>query len=1166
MLEIPSAVPVTPDNYTLASKYLGTSGDVFLTGIQALARIPIEQLRRDRLAGRTTAAFVSGYPGSPLGGFDLEMVRARAAIGDELPIEHLPAVNEELGATAVMGSQLASGRDDLRYDGVVGIWYGKAPGLDRATDALRHAVFAGASTNGGALALVGDDPSAKSSTMPSSSDAALVDLHMPVLYPANASECLELGLHGIEMSRATGLWSALKVVTAVADGSGTVTLPVLDADPVYPLTDNGERWSRTPSAQFLGPRMVQVEREFHEVRTGLALRYGQQNNLNRVETNPNRPWLGVVATGFTFGEVIESFRRLGFATLDAIEDAGIRLLNLRMPIPFDAELVTRFAHGLEHLLVVEEKNPTLETLVRSSLYATNLRPFIHGKIENSGTDASKPSQTLPAYGRLDADAIVPMLRSQLEKRIPERLPPPQVEPRQLIPLTVQRAPFFCSGCPHNWGTKVPDDAVVGMGTGCHGMTLLMDEERVGDSIGITAMGNEGAQWLGMAPFVDTKHIFQNFGDGTFMHSGQLAVQAAVGAQANVTFKILYNHTVAMTGGQDSSHVVDPAKMATILLAHGVSKVVITTDDVSGYDNAQLPSNVNVHDRSRIVEIQEQLAAIEGVTVLIHDQGCAAELRRDRKRGRAEQPKRRIVINHRICEGCGDCGDVSNCLSVQPIDTPLGRKTTIDQASCNFDYSCIKGDCPAFMTVDANADLGAVSASLDNLPVEVPSQPQRDTTVVRFAGIGGTGVVTVAQILGTAATLDGLMVAGLDQTGLSQKAGPVISDLTISPSDNLPRSNAPGAGQADVLLAFDLLVAASDGAIHAIDRDTAVFGSTSITPTGRQITAPDLTGQTPAELASRIMARTGRPVDLTVDTAKAAEAFGQPGPSANIMLLGAAIQAGELPITIESLRSAIEMNGVNVAGNLEALEWGRRLFAHKEETSRLIETLSPSKMIFTTSPLPKRIESRVKALGLSTTDTSDVTALAGDLIDYQNVAYAKRFLTLIEVALTLNSDEFTMAVARSSHKLMAYKDEYEVARLMLHPDGLAEADRVGTNRRWHLHPPTLSALGRKEKIEFGASSTTAFRSLAKAKRLRGTKLDPFGMTAMRRMERSLVTEFEATIRSVVAKASDVGDSSLATAIAIAQLPDMIRGYEDLKVQRVADYRVRLADLLDELARA
>lgn len=688
MIEMSSQSPVEPGNYSLASKYTGTSGEVFLTGIQALARIPIDQLRRDRLAGKNTAAFISGYPGSPLGGFDLEMTRARSAIGDALPIEHLPAVNEELGATAVMGSQLASARSDLRYDGVVGIWYGKAPGLDRATDALRHAVFAGASSQGGALALVGDDPSAKSSTMPSSSDAALVDLHMPVLYPANASECLELGLHGVEMSRATGLWSALKVVTAVADGSGTVALPVCTSETIYPFTEAGERWDRIPSSQFLGPRMVQVEREFHEIRTGLALRYGQANKLNRIETKPDKAWLGVVATGFTFGEVIEAFRRLGFPTLSSIADAGIRLLNLRMPIPFDAELVTQFASGLEHLLVVEEKNPTLETLVRSALYTTAVRPDVHGKIKGIGESAHNgaTAPTLPAYGRLDADAIAPVLRTHLEPRLSDLLTPLKPKPRERIPLTVmpattQRAPFFCSGCPHNWGTKVPADAVVGMGTGCHGMTLLMDEERVGDSIGITAMGNEGAQWLGMKAFVDTDHIFQNFGDGTFMHSGQLAVQAAIGAEANVTFKILYNHTVAMTGGQDASHFLDPAKMATVLLAHGAKKVVITTDNVANYDDLTLPDGVNVLDRSRIVEVQEELAKIKGVTILIHDQGCAAELRRDRKRGRIEQPKKRIVINHRICEGCGDCGDVSNCLSVQPIEHRLaGRRRLIRPAA------------------------------------------------------------------------------------------------------------------------------------------------------------------------------------------------------------------------------------------------------------------------------------------------------------------------------------------------------------------------------------------------------------------------------------------------------------------------------------------------------
>ncbi|MBW3605903.1 MAG: indolepyruvate ferredoxin oxidoreductase family protein, partial [Actinobacteria bacterium] len=849
-------------DYRLEDRYQRSDGRVFMSGIQALARIPIEQLRRDRVAGRNTAALVSGYPGSPLGGYDQELARALRHV-PELAIVHRPAVNEELGATAVMGSQLVATRPDARYDGVVGIWYGKAPGLDRATDALRHGGFAGSSAGGGALALVGDDPSAKSSTMPSSSDAALIDLHMPILYPGTIAECLELGLHGIAMSRATGLWSALKIVTPIADGTGSVDLPVLDHELVIPTTEiDGQVWSPMPSAQFLGPRMVAAEQQFHEVRWPLAYRYGVDNGLNRVTVDPPEAWIGLVATGYTYYQMLDALRRLGFDDLDAVAAAGIRLLHLRLPVPFDRALVADFARDLDEVVVVEEKNPTLERLVRDALYDASVRPRVLGKRDPDGT------RLLPNHGHLDADVIAPALRGRLEARLADRLAPPPPPQRELLPLATNRTPFFCSGCPHNWGVKVPDGAVVGAGTGCHGMTLLMDEERVGESIGITAMGNEGAQWIGMEPFVDTDHVFQNFGDGTFFHSGQLAIQAAIGAGAHMTFKILYNDTVAMTGGQDASHSIAVPALAGVLLGHGVTEVLITTEDVVGYDRRGLPDGVQVWDRTRIVEAQRHLASRPGVTVLIHDQECAAELRRARRRGRAETPSTRVVINHRICEGCGDCGDVSNCLSVQPQDTPLGRKTRIDQLSCNFDYSCLKGDCPAFMTVEVDpiAQTGNGFPDPDAIGIDDPPVAAVDSVAVRLAGIGGTGVVTAAQILGTAAMLDGWSVDGVDQTGLSQKAGPVISDLTLS-RGGARRSNAIGAGQADVIVAFDQLVAAADGAVAAgAHGRTAVVAATRETPTGAMISKPETPYPTPERLAERLTGRGDRDRYTALDAA------------------------------------------------------------------------------------------------------------------------------------------------------------------------------------------------------------------------------------------------------------------------------------------------------------
>ena len=1203
-----AAVPeISTRRYELSDRYRRDEGTVFVTGVQALARIPIEQLRRDRAAGLNTAAFLSGYPGSPLGGFDQEVARAVRTVPD-LPIVHQPAVNEELGATSVMGSQLAQGRPDATYDGVVGIWYGKAPGLDRAGDALRHGVFAGSSSLGGAVVLVGDDPACKSSTMPSSSDASLVDFHMPILYPGTMAECIELGLHAVAMSRASGLWSAMKIVTPVADGSGTVTFPVLEHDPIMPTVEvNGEQWVSHPSAQFLGPRMIEVEREFREIRLPLAQRYGVENRLNRLTANPRDAWIGFVATGFTYFELLEAFRRLGLDGVDAIEAAGIRLLHLRMPVPFNPDLVRTFAEGLDEIVVVEEKNPTLEWLIKDALYNRGHHPHVYGKTDEDGNTLMR------SWGQLDADAIVDGLRSRLAVRIGDRLTPehPPVRERELIPLAVNRTPFFCSGCPHNWGTKVPDGALVGAGTGCHGMTLLMDEERVGESIGITAMGNEGAQWVGMEPFVETTHLFQNYGDGTFFHSAQLALQYCVGAKKNITFKILYNGTVAMTGGQDSVSPIEVPELATILLAHGVSKVAITAEDVDRYRRVELPAGVRVHDRTDIVQVQEDLASTAGVTVLIHDQFCAAELRRARKRGKLTMPTKRIAINHRICEGCGDCGDVSNCLSVQPIHTLLGRKTTIDQASCNFDYSCVHGDCPAFVTVDVEESDAAESSSasaagLLSVPKdEVPDPPTadrdhdrdasggaRDLVRIRLAGIGGTGVVTVAQVLSTAAMLDGWDVRGLDQTGLSQKAGPVVSDIVLARGGRTS-SNLVGSGQADLLLGFDGLVAASDNAVSATDGDrTVAVVSHHRTPTGRMISEP-ATPYPDDEIIDRLSAATRSADNLFLDATKLAEALTGGAAQANMLLLGVALQDGWIPVGVAAIEEAIELNGVAVEANLVALDWGRR-WAHDSSTveayaavgGSAVTTARPATELVTVEPVPTHLLDRITALAerfdeaaVDGDDERDVeppladtlAMLAGDLVGFQDRAYAECFVADVEAAAAAEigvgstTGVFTTTVARSMHKLMAYKDEYEVARLMLLPEAdrtVAEVGGAGGDAKvsWQLHPPILKALGLGRKLSISTKLRPAIVALRAGKRMRGTRLDPFGRTEMRRTEASLPDEFRQTLArlSLVMRAD-----LLEAAVAVVALPDQVRGYEDLKLRRIAEYREQVAAALSDL---
>ncbi len=1156
-------------DYRLADRYDLQSGRVLLTGVQALARVPVDQMRIDRAAGLDTAALVTGYPGSPLGGFDLEMSRVVRRFGD-LPIVHQPAVNEELAATAVMGSQLAAGRPDARYEGVVGVWYGKAPGLDRATDAMRHGVFAGSSRLGGVVVMVGDDPMAQSSTMPSSSDAALVDLHMPILYPGTTQECLELGLHAVAMSRASGLWSAMKIVTPIADGSGTVDLPALDSEPVMPeLEIDGRRWESRPSAVFLGPRMVEVEREFREVRSVLAQQYGVDNRLNRIAVDPAGAWIGLVATGFTYQQLIEALRRLGLAHPDDIGAAGIRLLQLRMPVPLHRGLVRRFARGLREIVVVEEKNPTLEWLIKDALYSAADRPDVLGKTDDHG-DA-----LMPSHGRMDADAIVAGLRARLEARLADRLPPiEQVRPprqRSLIPLSVDRTPFFCSGCPHNWGTKIPDGTLVGAGTGCHGMSLLMAPQRVGETIGVTAMGNEGAHWIGMAPFVDTPHAVQNVGDGTYLHSAQLAVQAAIGSGTTMTFKILYNETVAMTGGQQPTYPIGVPELARILDAQGAARVLITTEDPGAYDRTGLPPSVEVWDRTRIIEAQETLAAVAGVTVLIHHQGCAAELRRARKRGRAEAPSTRIVINHRICEGCGDCGDVSNCLSVQPVDTPLGRKTRIDQASCNHDLSCLEGDCPSFMTVpvDDPSDRSGRSAGTAPLPDPPPVEASSERVALRLAGIGGTGVVTVAQILSTAAMIDGWDITGLDQTGLSQKAGPVVSDVVLS-RPGTGSTNLIGAGEADAILVLDQLVGASDGVLAGAHTRTRVIGSIHSTPTGAMIGDPQVRYPAQDELLDRFDTRdTTR--DLWMDANDLTRRLiGDTAPT-NVFVLGVALQAGAIPVSSASIEQAIHLNGVSVDNNLAALEWGRRWAVDAAAVEAEAEARSPSLDTGVVVPdLPAELDRRLSSLPGPDDLRSAVRVRAADLVAYQNAAYAARFLDRVEAvaraeqAVDSCSVRLIAEVAHCLHRLMAYKDEYEVARLLLAPEARRAAQAVGGSGQgivWHLHPPLLRALGMKRKLRFGRWSRPLLRALAAARRLRGTPLDPFGHTHLRRLERALLVEYELAVDVLLA---GLCAQTLDEAVRIAGLADGVRGFEELKVRRAGEYRAALDRALSSYA--
>ena len=1161
----------------LSAKYRAGDGEFFFTGVQALVRVPFDQLRADARAGLRTAAFVSGYQGSPLGGFDRELASMRA-MAESQHVVHVPGINEELAATSVMGSQLSSTFRDAIYDGVVGIWYGKAPGLDRAGDAIRHANFAGTARHGGVLALAGDDPACKSSTLPSGSDHTLADLHLPTITPGTVQEVLDFGLHGIALSRIAGLWTGFRIVTAVADGTATA---VIDADRIVPVLPTiefgGKPYVPAMTAKFVGPSSA-IEREIYEARLPLARLYAAANPaINVVTVDPPDAWIGIVAAGRTYYEVVESLHKLGLDER-SLRDLGVRLLRIGLTYPLEPGVVRRFARGLTEIVVVEEKRPFLESALRDVLYGTADAPRVVGKHTPDG------APFVQYHGALDADVILEPLRSRLLQRIPaERLTPPAPAPRPRTPLAMlpARAPFFCSGCPHNTGTKVPKGSVVGAGIGCHGMVTFMPGDRAGDIIGFTQMGGEGTQWIGIAPFVETDHLIQNIGDGTYFHSGSLAVRSAIAAGAHMTFKILYNGTVAMTGGQDAAGAIPVPELAATLVLQGVQRVIVTTDEKEKYRGVRLHEGVEVWPRERIIEAQQELAKLPGVTALIHDQKCAAELRRDRKRGRAVDPAMRVVINERVCEGCGDCGVASNCLSVQPIETEFGRKTRIDQSSCNKDYSCLAGDCPSFVTVvpkqrrarKAVADPaparrnggGRRRPALDRslLPEPVSIVPTDDVTI-RMPGIGGTGVVTVNQILGTAAMLDGRYVNGLDQTGLSQKAGPVVSDLRIS-RQPIEGGNKVMAGQVDVYLVFDLLVGLGVANIAGASPDrTVAVVSTTRTPTGAMVIDPKVGYPDTGVLLADLCAATRVDDIVHLDASAVAEGLFGDTTTANMLVVGAAYQRGALPIAAAAIEQAIELNGAAVEVNKLAFSWGRMWVVDQAAVEGAMVGAADEGSVD-----PARLDGLLGDLGEG--ELGRVLRLrTADLIDYQDERYARRYLDSIRAVASAEqravpgSTQLAQAAARNLYKLMAYKDEYEVARLHRLSAAKAhlEAEVGGAVKvTYHLHPPVLRSLGMQRKLKLGGWIAPAFATLAASKKLRGTAIDPFGRAKVRRVERELVTEYEGVL---VALATGFDADRLADAIELANLPDLVRGYEDIKLANVERYHSELARLRPSLS--
>jgi indolepyruvate ferredoxin oxidoreductase len=1137
---------------SLDDKYLLDEGRVLLTGVQGLVRLPLDQHRADRRRGLHTGTMISGYQGSPLGGLDREIQRNSAICADH-HVRHVPGLNEELGATSAWGSQLASQLPGASYDGVLGMWYGKAPGLDRAADSLRHGNFVGVTRTGGALAVVGDDPSCKSSTIPSASESLLASLHIPAFFPGNVQEVLDLGLHAFACSRASGLWSGFKIVTSVADAVGTATVAPERVSPRMP--DLG--YEHRPNGNLLAPASLEMEHTLLGARTDLALAYARDNGVNRVE-GAERAWLGIVAAGKSYYDLRHALRAMGLDDR-ALERAGVRVLKLGMIWPLEAEIAREFAGGLDEILVVEEKGPFIETQLKEALYGMAGAPPIVGKRDEQG------QRLLPTEGDLDADVITRAVAARLGRRV--RLDSvrarlgvlDQIERRPASLPMAQRTPFFCSGCPHNSSVKAPDGTLVGGGIGCHTMVLLNPEGK-GEITGITQMGGEGAQWIGMAPFTSDSHLVQNLGDGTFHHSGSLAVRAAVAAGVNITYKLLYNDHVAMTGGQAIEGQLNVPDLTRWLELEGVRRIIITAEDTSRYRGVTLAGIADVRDRSQLLVSQQELAQVEGVTVLIHDQECAAELRRKRKRGKAPEPAERIWINERVCEGCGDCGQKSSCLSVIPVETEFGRKTQIHQASCNKDLSCLEGDCPSFLTVVPGEGAKHRTPALDlELPAPMPLVTPDDFSV-RMMGIGGTGVVTVNQVLGMAALIDDLHVSGLDQTGLSQKGGPVVSDLRISRGPLAAASKTPAAS-VDLYLGFDLLGAASEGNLVTADAErTVAVVSTHAVPTGRMIVDTEERFPELAVQLDRIDAATRKQHNVYLDAQRLSERVFGDHMMANTVALGAAFQRGMLPVSAEALEQAIRLNGAAVDKNLAALSWGRAVVAAPDAVE---EATRPPEAVV---PLRELDDAERELVDLAVDgDQGDLRRIAEvrvpELVAYQDEAYARRWAEVVRRAHVTEQErapghsELAEAVARQLFKLMAYKDEYEVARL--HLDAVEEAKlraEFGDDVRvsFNLHPPLLRAMGMKRKLKLGGWFVPAFHSLRRMRRLRGTRLDPFGRAEVRRVERELIGEYE---RLVAEALSLLSPENHGTAVELLELPDVIRGYEDIKLRNVVLYRKR-----------
>jgi indolepyruvate ferredoxin oxidoreductase len=1169
-------VDVVLRDVKLDDKYTLTHGSIYITGTQALVLLPLLQRRRDVAFGHNTAGYISGYRGSPVGGYDQALWKAKKHLSEH-HVKFQSGLNEDLAATAIWGTQQLNSFEGANYDGVFGIWYGKGPGVDRSGDAFRHANQAGTSKLGGVLAIGGDDHGAKSSTMAAQVDYIFSAVSMPILAPATVQDYIDYGLHGFAMSRFSGLWVAFKAVTDTIEASGIVDIsadrvqPVIPTDVEIPAGGLNLRWPEEP--------FLKLEERLDRYKIPAALAYARANKLDKnvfgiADSEPAN--LGVISSGKSWLDVMQALADLGIDS-EGAKAIGLKVYKVAMPWPLEPEGLRAFASNCSELLVIEEKRGLIEAQVKEILYGLASAPKVLGKTDESN------KLLVPTYGEISPAMCAQWIVARIQKHLTHAAQTEltrsvaslvatriaEIDAKQAKPLktfeTIDRIPYFCSGCPHNTSTRVPEGSRALAGIGCHYMAQWMGRS----TETFTQMGGEGMAWVGQAPFSNTKHVFQNIGDGTYFHSGSLAIRHAIASKTCITYKILFNDAVAMTGGQKHDGQLTPQSIVRQVAAEGVEKIVVVTDDTEKYPVGYFDQSIRVLHRSLLDDVQRELREFEGVSVLVYDQTCAAEKRRRRKRNEFPDPQKRAFINEAVCEGCGDCGVQSNCVSIEPVETEFGRKREINQSSCNKDYSCVNGFCPSFVTVEGgklkkgkanSTQVVAEDVNIGLPTVDVPAISQAGYSLL-VTGIGGTGVVTIGQLLGMAAHLEGKAVTVLDMAGLAQKNGAVMSFVRFGQTPETLFAPRIGMAAADAVLGCDVVVTASkDALLKMVSTRTKAVVNVASAPTADFTRNADW--KFPLSSMEGAISHTCAQT-LFVNATKIATALLGDSIATNLFMLGFAWQNGLIPLSATSILRAIELNEVAIDSNKQAFLWGRRAAVDLVKVNEIAT--------------PKAVKASVVNISRKLSESLDevIARRTEFLTDYQDANYANRYRNMVqsiraaEQKVTSNSElPLTAAVARYGFKLMAYKDEYEVARLYTNgqfKERVAQVFEGDYTLKFHLAPPLFAkrnAKGELIKREFGAWMMTAFSLLAKMKGLRGSALDVFGKTEERRMERQLVNDYESLVRDF---SSRLNTANYPVALKLAVLPEQLRGFGHVKEKHLKQMNAQWALLRQEYAK-